>query len=131
MSRRYLTQITIRVCLFKSKYIPGVRVERPGISGPHRAYFDFPFFFFFFFFCFSPFSFLYTFTVPSTYALCRQRPSFPLLRRPSARPPFFYHVAFFHAKPNSLASSRTLQDYFLRVGPAGWETANAKPCRMF
>lgn len=73
MSRRYLYD-QIRVCLFKSKYIPGVRVERPGISGPHRAYFDFPFFFFLFLF----FSFLFYFHGITTYALSRHCPSFPL-----------------------------------------------------
>lgn len=72
MSRRYLYD-QIRVCLFKSKYIPGVRVERPGISGLHRAYFDFPFSFSFFL------SFLFFSTLgTSTYALsissrCRSR----------------------------------------------------------
>lgn len=119
MSRRYLYD-QIRVCLFKSKYIPGVRVERPGISGPHRAYFDFPFFFFVFVFLFS--------FLLSRYNHLRPLPSLSLL----PPPPFFYVAhAFFHAKPNSLASSRTLQDYFLRVGRTGWETANAKPYRMF
>lgn len=97
----------IRACLFKSKYIPGVRVECPRISGLHRMHFGFPFF--------STFS---TSTRVSTFL-----DSVPSLC-------ISFHAAphaFFYTKPNSLASSRTLQDYFLRVRQAGWETANVNP----
>lgn len=34
--------ISTKSGLFKSKYIPGVRVECPGISGPWRVHFAFP-----------------------------------------------------------------------------------------
>lgn len=66
--------------------------------------------------------FFYAFCA-STYILFVSRYRFPALR-PSP-------TLFFHAKSNSLASSRTLQDYFLRVERAGWETTNVKPHRMF
>lgn len=73
--------------LFKSKYIPSVRVERPGISGPWRVHFAFPPFSVFFIFRAGTYVFLYPLPFPTFYY---RRPAFFSMRNPIALYPLGY-----------------------------------------